>query len=235
MPEPDPFATQFAGAFEAARSSTGECPDPETLCAYAEGELGPDETACVRRHVTLCTRCELAISRVYGTLSAGQAGEGARIRTMAQRIARILWSPAPAYAVAALLLVFAITSGQRPEPKHPLSTSAAATAAPARLLDLNAVRSEAARNPEAHAGDRVVLSMLIAPRSGGTYWGRITDERGLAAVPEFALTDCDELGNCYVVLDTRSLPASRYDVRISETMPGALGRELAFSFTLRPR
>src|SRR5580693_6047590 len=55
-------AKAFAGA---PADPSGEfCPDPETLAAYHEGSLSPEERNLWKQHVVSCDHCQLVLAHL---------------------------------------------------------------------------------------------------------------------------------------------------------------------------
>jgi anti-sigma factor RsiW len=53
----DEFGREFSPLLAGLAERRGECPDPERLAAYADGELAAGERAALDAHVGLCARC----------------------------------------------------------------------------------------------------------------------------------------------------------------------------------
>jgi hypothetical protein len=112
----------------AAGFSTGECSDSETLAAYHEGALAPDQIASLKTHLAACDRCQQILAQLQATDEIPLAVAPESIPTSAQlqvlaarksvhafpvrKLTAWRWV-APAGALAAVLLIWITVHGNR--------------------------------------------------------------------------------------------------------------------------
>jgi len=113
------FENAFASHLRARRAATGPsgaCSDAETLAAYHERSLAPDQMVSLKTHVTDCERCQQILAHLDATdeiavTAANTARQATAASSSSVRVLHgrrpTLWRwVAPAGAVAAALLVW---------------------------------------------------------------------------------------------------------------------------------
>jgi len=128
-----PDAHAFAGA--PADPSAEFCPDPETLAAYHDGALSPEERNLWKQHVVGCDHCQLVLAHLATPLDIPvQLETNENVLVIEQRVAspstaspapiarpspphtlRWLWL-VPAGAIAATLIVWLSLEEKKPRP-----------------------------------------------------------------------------------------------------------------------
>jgi hypothetical protein len=117
-----------ADATASGSSAHGACADAETLAAYHEGLLAPDQVASTKQHLHTCARCQEILAHLQATdeipLAAAEAGAQQRIpAASAAKPAVHVFKPrraflrrwvAPAGALAAALLVWVAVRDNTP-------------------------------------------------------------------------------------------------------------------------
>ena len=81
------------------------CPDAETLAAFAEGFLSPDEAAAVLAHLDECEDCMAAVEALNETIATRNV--------VPMRSNRTWWLVAAAGVIVAIGVLFAIREQQR--------------------------------------------------------------------------------------------------------------------------
>jgi len=134
-----PDASGLAGA--PADPSTEFCPDPETLAAYHDGSLSPEEGKLWKQHVLGCDRCQLVLAHLATPLdipvqletnenvlvkqqrvsSPGSASPAPIARLSPPHTLRWLWL-VPAGAIAATLIAWVSLQEPKPSPLSPPSS-----------------------------------------------------------------------------------------------------------------
>jgi hypothetical protein len=129
-------AGAFAGA--PANPSAESCPDPETLAAYHDGSLSPEERNLWKLHVLSCDPCQLVLAHLatpldipvpletnenvpamqQGVSSAGTASPVPRARPSPPHTLRWLWL-VPAGAIAATLIAWVSLHEPKSSPLSP--------------------------------------------------------------------------------------------------------------------
>ena len=117
-----------ADATASGSSAHGACADAETLAAYHEGLLAPDQVASTKQHIHACARCQEILTHLQATdeipPAAAEAGAHQRIpAASAAKPAVHVFKPrsaslwrwvAPAGALAAVLLVWVAVRDNTP-------------------------------------------------------------------------------------------------------------------------
>jgi hypothetical protein len=131
-----PDASAFAGA--PADPSAEFCPDPETLAAYHDGSLSPEEGNLWKQHVVSCDHCQLVLAHLATPLDIPVHPEtNENVLVMQQRVSsprtasstpiarpspphtlRWLWL-VPAGAIAATLIAWVSLKEPKPSPLSP--------------------------------------------------------------------------------------------------------------------
>src|SRR6266849_6242036 len=117
-----------ADATASGSSAHGACADAETLAAYHEGLLAPDQVASTKQHLHACARCQEILAHLQATdeipLAAAEAGAQQLIPAASaakpavhvlkpRRVSLWRWA-APAGALAAALLVWVAVRDNTP-------------------------------------------------------------------------------------------------------------------------
>lgn len=182
--------TKFEKAL--SRHLRAECPDAETLAAYHERELAPEEMIRWKKHIAGCGACQEILAQLEATESIPQAAEEMAVRNLAaarfaaskragarpggrgfarlmqaqqmpKRTAPWKWA-APAGAIAAGLLVWLAVNEMRP----PGITTQAPVQVAERRPEMEPTappsRNEAGR-PREESLDRATANKLAEPES----------------------------------------------------------------------
>jgi hypothetical protein len=226
------------------REGRGECPNLETLAAYARGNLAERECAAVELHVARCGRCDLGLERLRG----GQLGESAEDgpvpgelaaaeRELTERMQKffaaqpprqtsrwglksLAWSPAPAWALALLLAVpaYRYWSDGRTRRPPPLPATLSAQLESAREVVLPEIRRGSGEAPAVRLGRRdeaVVLTFFVPVRQGFRYLARI-EGTPREFLPSTEVVSFDGLGNFHLVVPPGVFRASSYQLIVNE-------------------
>jgi hypothetical protein len=96
-PEERSFRDRFESGFVAVRPRRGDCPNAETLSAYAAGTLDAATVAIVEGHVATCGLCDSLVERVR----AFDVPRVVATEAWWKRLGIWFWRPLPAYVIAA--------------------------------------------------------------------------------------------------------------------------------------
>jgi hypothetical protein len=186
-----PDASALAGA--PADPSAEFCPDPETLAAYHDGSLSPEERNLWKQHVVSCHHCQLVLAHLATPLDIPVHLEtDENVLVMQQRVSsRTAASPAPmarpspphtlrwlwlvpAGAIAATLIVW--VSLEEPKPS-PLSPPASVEVSENRQSQ---VAAPSAKSAPAVPRERKEKDQLAVPSVGGAA-GAASSDREFAS------------------------------------------------------
>jgi hypothetical protein len=227
-------------AFRELNEDAGECPSAEVLEAYAQGRLPTGQRSTVEKHLSGCGICELVVQRLRtmeapdwkatekklekGLGIAGDTKPGWR---------RILWNPAPAYALALAMVIWAAIGHRKPAPVPE------AMPAPPVAMDVPAVLP---LEPETRGAFHVthlmgqgrsgtiLLKFFLPVRTGSRYSATIVDSSGVMIAPKQDIASQDEIGNFYLTCNAHLLASGGYVLRVTES--GAGNRVFEFPFSM---
>jgi hypothetical protein len=186
-----PDANAFAGA--SADASAEFCPDPETLAAYHDGSLSPEERNLWKQHVVSCDHCQLVLAHLATPLdipvhletnenvlvieprvsSPRTASPAPLARPSPPHTLRWLWL-VPAGAIAATLIAW--VSLEEPKPSR-LSPPPSVEVAENRQ---SPVAAPSAKSAPAVPRERQEKDQRAAPSVGGAR-GSASSDRELAS------------------------------------------------------
>jgi hypothetical protein len=173
-----PDANAFAGA--AADPSAEFCPDPETLAAYHDGSLSPEERNLWKQHVVSCDHCQLVLAHLATPLdipvhletnenvlgmqqrvsSPSAASPAPMARPSPPHTLRWLWL-VPAGAIAATLIAWVSLEEKKPSPLSATPSVAVAENGQSR------VAAPSAKTAPADPRQRQEKDQPAAPSVGG--------------------------------------------------------------------
>jgi hypothetical protein len=186
-----PDANAFAGA--PADPNAESCPDPETLAAYHDGALSPEERNLWKQHVVSCDHCQLVLAHLATPLdipvhletdenvlvmqqrvsSRSSASPAAIARPSPPHTLRWLWL-VPAGALAATLIAW--VSLEEPKPR-PLSPPASVEVAENRQ---SPVAAPSTKSAPAAPRERNEKDQPAVPSAGGSA-GAASSDREFAS------------------------------------------------------
>ncbi|MBI1788067.1 MAG: zf-HC2 domain-containing protein [Acidobacteria bacterium] len=236
-PEEREFEEELGAAFRALRERRGPCPSAEALSAYQAGSLEPGEADRVRAHVAVCGLCDSLLVRLKDFDAPGPppspvswpaAERRMRARVFAganpwwRRLGGLFWRPAPAYALAGIVLLAAVAVRRIAD-----TPPAALRQHPARSIELQVSRSG---EPGAPPEDFVVLSFWIPPRPGLRY------SASLDGAPPSEIARDDGGGNFHVPYPAARAGKGRHRLLVAGTdrQTGKVEQQVQFEFEGAP-
>ena len=243
-----PFEASLRAGFQALAQERGACLEEATLEQLATGELPPREADEARRHIARCGLCDLRLTNLMSlavteTTMAGEVRENPRppaavpVGPPKPRHSRgtwgLIWHPAFAYAVAALVLVVATVRDLRhgSQPKIQGSAEEATAVAkqsspvaqtPAAAESVAAVTLDRERGPATGIptvtghGRSFELTFWVRVTIGHEYEAVISGTSPGAPVTVVPLTDLDALGNAQLVCQRQRFPSGVYELRVRD-------------------
>jgi hypothetical protein len=194
----------------------GPCPDAALLSSFVAGELSGEQRKQMESHIAACGYCDLIVTRM-------RAFEQAIRR---DRRTRWLWL-VPAFSLGVVLAL-----ALRPGPVMQLPTPAASVVPPAiqsaEVIQLDTKRGVATRAKPVGTGP-VALSFLIPIVPAHHYEGVIANS-AKQDVWRGEVSSYDQLGNCFLICDRKTMPAGRYTLTVTEKESPS--RRFDFSFDL---
>jgi hypothetical protein len=234
------FDQDMERALHELNKSAGECPSADVLETYAHGGLAAAEIAAIRRHLTGCGICELVVERLRTldapdwTATEKKLRKGLGIAREAKPAwRRILWNPAPAYALAAALAISLGVARRTPAPKPPSVPAPQAAITVPMVLKFEPVTRagvRATRLPGRGHSDTVLFMFFVPIQRGSTHSATILGNSGRVIVPTQDIVSQDALGNFYLTCDARLIGTGGYVLQVTES--GGRNRPFEFPFSM---
>jgi hypothetical protein len=236
------FDEDLRRALRELNQNAGECPSADVLEAYTRGGLPTSGAAAIQNHLHGCGICELVVQRLQtreapdwkATEKKLRKGLGIAGETKpAWR--RILWNPAPAYALAAVLAISlgvahrttALTPSAKPAPQALIGVPTVLVLEP----ETRGGRPVTPPRGQMHSDtNTIVLKFSVPIQEGSKYWATILNGSGSVVVPKQGIASQDTLGNFYVTCDPRTFGAGDYVLRVTES--GGEDRPFEFPFSV---
>jgi hypothetical protein len=160
-----------------ARAAPDECPDAETLAAFADRGLAAAARGTLERHIAECGRCQALTAAMVRTDRSGSVAAQPEVRAAWWRSERMIRWLAPAAAAAFAVSLWVFVPGQRtPQPDRAAEQKADATASqpldktaapPAAAAPIGETRSPAEKREDGRARqDSVQAAPPPAPAAG---------------------------------------------------------------------
>jgi hypothetical protein len=205
------------------RRQRGPCPSSEALVAFHERRLSAEESARVRDHVEICGLCDVQLGRL-------EAAQESLSRRLSQGIRAFLLKPVVPYGIVTLLLYPAYRGFVHPtqDPAIHQQRETEFGVAPVPSYSLNVVRSDsqARGSPVIHlSGEErfFLLSFFIPMKSSPSYHYDVVVVRSdqTPIVPSQALSNCNEVGDCFLVCNPVLFSPGPYELRVTENTAAA--------------
>jgi len=235
------FDTEMQRVFRALNENAGECPSADVLEAYTRGRLPNSAEPSLRKHLSGCGICELVVERLQALDAQDWYAAEKNIRsglgiTVGSRPAwrRIVWNPAPAYALAAALAISLGIAVRAPVPAPRIER------APQAVIEVPAVlalepetrgASPVMRSTGLGHADTVVLKFFVPIQRGSSYSATILSASGIKVVSKQAIDSQDGIGNFYLICARRILGPGDYLLRVTES--GGMNGPFEFPFSIQ--